>query len=128
MSLLSMIGFGGKAAKTVIRQINVAEAHDLTSKGAITLIDVRKPEEWNDTGRPVDSHGVTLQDPDFEVQVLQCMGNEKSKPVAFTCRTGGRSSEAAEKAKAAGHTDVANVKGGFLAWAEAELPTDKGPF
>ena len=128
MSFKRLFGIGGSNKKTVIKQINVTQAHELTSNGAVTLIDVRKSEEWNDTGRPQGSHGVTLQDPDFEAKVLAVMGGDKSKSVAFSCRTGGRSSEAANKAKAAGHLDISNVEGGFLAWEKADFPMDKGPF
>jgi len=128
MSLLSIFGFGRKSTRTVIKQISVHQAHDLTSTGALTLIDVRKPGEWNETGRPKGSHGITLQGPDFEMKILQIISNDKTQPLAFTCHTGGRSSMAADKAKAAGFTDISNVEGGFLAWARAALPIDKGPF
>ncbi|MEO1149653.1 MAG: rhodanese-like domain-containing protein [Pseudomonadota bacterium] len=128
MSLLSMLSLGKSKPKTMIKQISVTDAHELVLAGRTTLIDVRKLAEWNETGRPQGSHGVTLQDEDFFEKVLKIMGGDKTQPIAFTCRTGGRSSEAAERAKAVGHTDISNVEGGFLAWSAAKLPVDQGPF
>ena len=128
MSIFRLFGLGAKKRRTEIKQMTVHAAHEGEKSGAIALIDVRKPEEWNETGRPQGSHGVTLQDQDFDAKVLALLDNDKSKPVAFSCRTGGRSSQAAEKARDAGHVDVSNVEGGFLAWQEAGLPIDKGPF
>lgn len=128
MSFLRIMGLGDSKTQTVIKQINAVQASELASNGAMTLIDVRTLDEWNSTGRPQGCHGVTLQDPEFPAKVLAILDRDKSKPVAFTCKTGGRSSEAANKAKAAGHQDISNVEGGFPAWEKAALPIDKGPF
>ena len=127
MSLKHLFGLGRKNPETHVKQITVHEAHDLCAKGAVTLIDVRRPDEWAKTGRPLDSHGVTLQDPDFLDAALAAAGDDKDRPVAFSCLSGKRSQQAAEKALAAGHTDIFNVEGGFMAWAEAGLPLDRDP-
>ncbi|RMB08612.1 rhodanese-like domain-containing protein [Eilatimonas milleporae] len=127
MSLKRLFGLGRKKSATHIKRITVYEAHDLCAKGAITLIDVRGPDEWAKTGRPVDSHGVTLQDPDFLIAALAAAGGDKDRPVAFSCLSGKRSLQAAEKALAAGHTDIFNVEGGLLAWADARLPLARDP-
>ncbi len=128
MSIFRLFTGRGSKKRAAIKTITVEEAQHLISSGAITLIDVRQHDEWNDGGRPQGSHGVTLQDPDFEAKVLAVLGGDYAKPVAFSCKTGGRSSQAAEKAKDAGHLDISNVEGGFLAWVEAGLPIDQGPF
>ena len=128
MSILRFLGLGGKKHRTEIKQITVVTAHERAKNGATTLIDVRRLEEWNDTGRPQGSYGVTLQDEDFETKVLALLGGDKTRSVAFSCKTGGRSSQAAQKACDAGLSDISNVEGGFFAWEEAGLPIDKGPF
>lgn len=128
MTILNMLGLGKSKAESLIEQLTVDNAHELRLAGRITLIDVRKPEEWNEAGRPQGSHGITLQDDDFNAMVRTVMREDLAAPVAFTCKTGGRSSMAAEKAIAAGHTDVSNVKGGFQAWEEAGLPVEEAPF
>ena len=125
MSILRLLGLGDKPS---IKQISVSHAHELTRTGAIILIDVREPSEWNDTGRPQGAHGIALQDPNHAKKLLKLVNGDRSKPIAFSCKTGGRSSIAAEAAQKAGHSDVSNVEGGFLAWVAAERPVDYGPF
>lgn len=128
MSFLKLFGLGKSKGGIIIQQINVTDAYGRVLDKSITLIDVRQPEEWNETGRPKGSHGVTLQDPDFLDKVLQLVNGDKAAPVAFSCKSGGRSSEAVERIKAAEHTHIYNVEGGFFAWSEAGLPIDEGPF
>lgn len=128
MSFLSKLSLGKQSPQTSIRDISVSDAHEGVLAGRFVLIDVRKLDEWSNTGRPQGSHGVTLQDGDFLSQVLAIMNQDKAAAIAFSCKTGGRSSMAADKARDAGHTNISNVKGGFLAWAEAGLPIEKGPF
>lgn len=128
MSLLSKFGLGKSEAETKIEQISVADAHERELAGRTILIDVRRPDEWDETGRPQGSYGVTLQDKDFLEQVKKLTEGDETRSIAFTCKTGGRSAEAADRAKATGHINIANVKGGFQAWSEAGLPTEKGPF
>ena len=128
MSILRLFGMGKKSPAPAIHQITVHEAHDRASTGALTLIDVRQYEEWNETGRPEGSYGITLQDEAFNDKVLKVLDGDYGRPVAFSCKSGGRSSQATEKAKAAGFLDISNVQGGFLAWQDADLPIDRGPF
>ncbi len=127
MNLLKLFGLGRRQQNAVSR-IGVEEAHELVTAGRLMLIDVRHPQEWNETGRPAGSYGVTLQDREFELKVLEILGDDKSKPVALSCRTGARSSRGADRLVAAGHMNVSNIEGGFLAWKKAGLPIDAGPF
>lgn len=117
----------GRSPKIVVRDVSVHEAHEGVTRGLVTLVDVRRPDEWAETGRPKGSHGITLQDDDFVEKTLALIG-AKTSPVALSCRTGGRSSQAAQKLVQAGFTDIANVVGGFLEWEKQGLPIDLPPF
>lgn len=128
MSLFGKLGSSNPSINPSVQQINVTDMHALVTKGAVTLIDVRQADEWADTGRPASSHGITLQDKDFLSQLSQLVQGNKAKAIAFICKGGGRSSEAVKLASKSGHTDVSNTVGGFLAWANADLPIDTGPF
>ncbi|OYW81697.1 MAG: hypothetical protein B7Z22_15305, partial [Hyphomonas sp. 32-62-5] len=48
-----------------VRRLSAREAHDRLSAGEITLIDVRTPQEWRETGTAPGAHRITLQDKDF---------------------------------------------------------------
>lgn len=89
------------------------------------LVDVRTQPEWSFAGIPtLDSLGKTVKTvswkfyPNFEVNVrfieqLEAAVTDKSAPLYFLCKTGGRSTDAAIAATAAGYTACYNVEGGF---------------
>lgn len=105
-----------------VQAIDVVDVYPLVKKGTVTLIDVRQSDEWADTGRPASSHGITLQDNDFLDQLSQLVEGNKAAAIAFICKGGGRSTQAAKRANNAGYTDVYNVVGGYQAWTGANLP------
>ncbi len=97
--------------------------------GGATLIDVREPAEWSDTGMPGDARGVPISSPDFIKRVLAELGGDKSKPVAVICKSGSRSARAADQLAAAGFTHVTNVGDGMVGrpdvgqgWVASNLP------
>ena len=89
------------------------------------LIDVRTSAEWAFVGlpdlstlrRPVEQvewqvYPSMQQNPNFVAEVERA-GADKSAPLLFLCRSGGRSRLAAIAATAAGYTRAYNVAGGF---------------
>jgi rhodanese-related sulfurtransferase len=107
----------------------VSSATYAKATGGATLIDVREPAEWTDTGMPADAHGVPISSPDFIKRVLTEVGGDKSKPVAVICRSGTRSTRAAAQLAAAGFTNVTNVGDGMAGnpnvgqgWVGSSLP------
>ena len=102
--------------------ISVAETHTLVSSDQATLIDVRRSREWSSTGMAEGAIGITLQDDDFLDQILASVGNDKSRPVALICQTGGRSWFAQKRLQAEGFTTVVNVTGGTRDWIDQDLP------
>lgn len=106
--------------------VSPQEAWDaLQADKTAQLIDVRSAPEWAFAGLPnLDSIGkqtVTLSwkfypnfdlNPDFIAKLEQQHPN-KSAPLYFLCKTGGRSTDAAIAATQAGYTTAYNVAGGF---------------
>lgn len=107
-----------------IPHLDVDETHRRERAGDITLIDVRMPQEWHETGLPQGSHRATLQDPAFLSLVDEAVNGDKTRAIAFSCAVGGRSLQAAVIAHQHGYENVFNVDGGFGAWHAAGLPTD----
>ena len=132
MQLLKIFGLGRSTRTQTplasVKSVTVDDAHRQRMNGDLTIIDVRKPEEWNEAGRPQGSHGVTVQDPEFLAKVEAIVDGDKFAPLALSCRSGARASRAANMLAGAGHQELFNVEGGFLAWQEAGLPVDTGPF
>lgn len=92
----------------------VAELHE---RGEIELIDVREPYE-HEAGRIAGARHVEL------IQLSGEAGSiDRSRPVVFYCRVGGRSAMATQAFRASGF-DAHNMTGGLLAWAERGLPLE----
>jgi methyl-accepting chemotaxis protein len=80
------------------------------------LIDVRRPDEYDDElGHIPGTELITLQT-DFPERVKQF---PKDKKYLFICRSGGRSTKAAQQALMQDIRDVSNLDGGMLAWRKA---------
>ncbi len=89
------------------------------ASGEVLLVDVREDAEWA-AGRAPDAVHVPLADVPRELDALRARAD--GRPIAFICRTGRRSAQAAKLAVDAGVPQVINVSGGMGAWVAAGLP------
>ena len=95
--------------------ISPREAADSLSRGELQLVDVREAAEVAAGAAPAATR-IPLGRLQQELSRL-----DRQRPVAFVCRSGGRSAAATRAALAAG-LDAANVSGGMTAWARQGLP------
>ncbi len=136
----------GLAAVILIWSIGTANAADsaiLTAKaafdkaraGEITLIDVRSPQEWQQTGLPAGGIAETIHRdgglPAFATALLARLGDDKSKPVALICARGSRSAYTRQYLEQAGFTNVSDVAEGMIGgqhgtgWQKQGLPVER---
>lgn len=105
--------------QTSIPDITPAEGHRRVQQGAL-LVDVREPGEYAE----IHAEGAQLLPlSEFENRFGEL---PKDRPLVMICRSGARSARAGEYLRAQGYSDVVNLAGGTLAWAEAGLPTAGG--
>src|SRR6202051_5194670 len=102
-----------------IPQITVEELkRKLDAKEDIFVLDVREPHEY-----PIANLGAPLI-PVGEVEGrIGELGAQKNREVVVHCRSGARSQKAALVLKQAGFTNVSNLAGGILAWADKIDPS-----
>ncbi len=93
------------------RNLSVTDADAQTRAGAITLVDVRPPDERAIAAAPVDYSA--LENGGLE----RLLALPKDTPLAFLCHHGGRSAQAAMYFAQQGFGDVYNVVGGIEAWS-----------
>ena len=93
----------------------------------VALVDVRRPEEWRETGVVEGSQKMTFVDesgrlvPNF-LQDFQ-RRYAKDQPVALICRTGNRTDVLARHLiKEMGYTQVYNVRDGIMGWLADDQP------
>ena len=83
----------------------------------ITLVDIRTPPEWRQTGVAPVAELIDMADPKgpqaFLEKLLRSVGGDKSAPIALICRTGNRSGYLQEQLQSLGFTNVYNVPEGM---------------
>ncbi len=105
-----------------VEEITVQELKKIKDENQpITLIDVRQQYEKD----LVDIGGTLIPLGQLSSRLGE-LEADKEKPFVIYCRSGARSAEACRTLMAAGFSNVKNLKGGILKWAEEidpSLPT-----
>ena len=96
-------------------------------EGNIPIYDIRRPEEWYQTGIIEGSQLLTYVDADGRVQAnfLNRFTTDigKNDPVILICRTGSRTSNLARYlVEELGYTNVFNVDSGITRWIRENRP------
>jgi rhodanese-related sulfurtransferase len=102
------------AADVDVEPDRVAALH---GEGAIQLVDVREPYEW-EAGRIAGARHIEL-----ERVASQAPTIDRERPVVFYCRLGARSGMAANAFRRAGY-EAYSMVGGISAWAQRSLPLE----
>lgn len=85
------------------------------------IIDVRTPEEWDENGY---IPGAVLMSLEELMSYQDEWPEDMDANIVVYCKAGHRGNMAATILRTYGYTNVRNLKGGFLAWAGAELPVE----
>lgn len=109
-------------------QMSAPDALAASRASQVTLIDVRTPAEWQQTGVPQGAARIDMSQAGFLEAVLKQTKGDKSAPLALICRTGNRSTQVQSYLEAQGFTHVFNVKEGMSGsaagpgWLRRSLP------
>ena len=113
--------FGGPA-------LSVAEAHARAASGDILLVDIRRPDEWAETGVGEGAHPLDMRRSDFVAALSRLREADPARPVALICARGVRSSQLSAQLDAAEIGPLIDVPEGMLGsgagpgWLAAGLP------
>lgn len=112
------------------------EARARAASGDLTIVDVRLPVEWAETGLPEGAETLSLQNPatlevrpGFVEDMLRVLQGRRDQPVALICARGNRSALAATLLAEAGFTSVHDISEGMIGgqngpgWLARALPT-----
>jgi len=104
-----------------MKTIKPAALQDLLiAQPGLTVLDVRTPVEFAEAHVPQARNEPLDQ---FDPKALL---QPKDQPIYLLCRSGGRASQAAQKAAKEGLDNAVVVEGGTLAWIDAGLPVNRG--
>lgn len=110
--------------------LSVTEAHSAARSGDITLIDIRRPDEWARTGIPEGADALDMRDPDFTRKLLKLVP-DRSAPIALICARGVRTRALAKRLTEAGFSNIIDVPEGMLGsgagpgWLALGLPVTR---
>ncbi len=114
--------------------MSAPEAYARAEAGTVTLIDIRRPDEWRQTGVAPKARRINMEHPDgviaFLRQVAQAVGGDANAPIALICRTGNRTTHLQKIMAEVGFKNVYNVKEGMIGsaagpgWIARGLPIE----
>ncbi len=99
----------------------------------LTLIDVRSPKEWRNTGVARNAKTITIHDPlgtaGFVAKVKAFARGDLNKPIALICAVGVRTTRASQILRRAGFKNIYHVREGMFGnpkdgpgWLKRGLP------
>ena len=119
--LLFTILFAACTSSAQRLNVNTEAFEKGIAKPDAQLLDVRTPEEYK-SGHIKNALLADWQNSqEFEAKVKQL---DKNKPVYTYCHSGRRSSAAAARLKKEGFKEVYSLKGGIVAWKDADKPVE----
>ncbi len=108
--------------------ISPLQAYENATSGQITLIDIRRPDEWTKTGSGEGANRLDMRRQDFIAKLDEIVGGDRTKPVALICARGVRSNRMSQRLINAGYTNIIDVPEGMLGskagpgWLKRGLP------
>lgn len=126
--LLALNTLPRNGARSGAAALGVAEAHARALDRSLTLIDIRRPDEWAMTGIGEGAHPIDMRRRDFIEALSATVGGDRGAPIALICARGVRSARLARRLAEAGFTQVIDVPEGMLGsasgpgWLARDLP------
>ncbi len=133
--LLLPIGCGsGSYVPLAANEMSAPDAWAQANQGELTIVDVRTPQEWRQTGVVPGALEMDMQHPQgaggFANALLAEVGGDRAAPIGLICRTGNRSGQVQKVLAREGFTRVYNIREGMVGsragpgWLRRGLPVE----
>ncbi len=118
VALLALGGVGAARWFNVTAQVEpgdltAAQALQAAQTGEITLVDIRRPDEWARTGVGAGAIAIDMRSRTFLKELLTHTGGRRDMPIALICARGVRSAALSMRLKEAGFTQILDVPEGM---------------
>ena len=113
--IASVLLLAGCSSSSSTNDLSVSEFSNKVTEAGVVTLDVRTPGEFNE-GHIEGALLVDFQSGNFENEIASL---DKSKTYAVYCRSGNRSGQAVKVMSEAGFTNIYNLNGGVIDWANA---------
>lgn len=114
--------------KQLFSPVIVDDVHEIPPEalknhlGQVTMIDVRRTEEFNGELSHIPGAKLVTLGPDLDAFLKT---HDKDDEIVFVCRSGARSGRATLQGRALGFSKCVNLQGGMILWNERRFPTEK---
>ena len=95
-------------------KIDAETAQAMAERGDVLLLDIRTPREWKQTGVSPLATPLNMRDSTFGTDLMTLIENNRDKPIALICASGGRSGYLAQVMAEAGFSAVYDVSEGMM--------------
>jgi len=116
--IASVLLLAGCSSSTGAIDLGVSEFSSKVAEAGVITLDVRTPIEFAE-GHIEGARLIDFQSGNFENDIAAL---DKNATYAVYCRSGNRSGQAVKVMQDAGFTNVFNMNGGVIDWANAGLP------
>lgn len=111
----------GEETSEPLADVTPAEAAELLKGNAVTVLDVRTPEEYAE-GHIAGAINIDFKNPAFGENIE---GLKKDEVYLLHCRSGGRSAEALKQLETLGLEKIYHLTSGMNGWQDAGLQVEK---
>jgi phage shock protein E len=116
--LAAVFLLAGCSSTSSSMDLSVTEFSSKIAEPGVVTLDVRTPGEFAE-GYIKGARLINFQSGNFENEIASL---DKNATYAVYCRSGNRSGQAVKVMQDAGFTNVFNMNGGVIEWANAGLP------
>jgi rhodanese-related sulfurtransferase len=130
--MLMFLPLASACARDTGPNLGAPEALELAKTGKLTIVDIRRPEEWRQTGVAEGALRLDMRQPGgaqgFAQALLTRVGGDRNAPIGLICRTGNRTTQVQQALQELGFTQVYNIKEGMAGsgagpgWIRRGLP------
>lgn len=134
LTLAIVVGAAQAAPATPPGVLSPPQAQAMAQQGSLTIVDIRRPGEWQTTGVPEGASRATIRfgrgDAAFLARMRALTGGDRDMPVALICAGGVRSAYASKLLRKHGYSQVFDVAEGMLGsragpgWLRRDLPVE----
>ena len=108
--------------------LTAPDIHRQVENGEMILLDIRTPQEWQETGLAAGAWPVSMHEEGFGRRLQNLLKTYRPTQIALICATGGRTAHVISILKQNGIEGVADVSEGMMGnprgpgWIERDLP------
>lgn len=125
-------GFAQKAEPKGYEIMAADAAFEAAKTGDIILVDIRRPDEWQDTGIGEGAVALDMREESFVASLVSLRQSYPDTPIALICRTGNRSGYVVNALVEQGFPGLVDVSEGMVGgrngqgWIPRNLPVYAG--